>query len=234
MPAGRIRIQVAADESQFIDAALELCGTVDRRHSRRLRQLADTDEVVGIQAADSMNQIVAGLRPAAAGRFVADMVGHGRRARRENRQVGAACALQFQLRVLQAVADLIVADDARGGQRYVDAGLEPGNLFIAKLLQRSGRRRVVAMTIDDHRCVQYMRVGFSTRICCRLRGVRADLGKQINQLAVVRHVLGDIRMGPIGAPEYSRRIHCNEGPCEWHRVAKRALDPRKRVQHRRL
>src|SRR5271155_3938106 len=170
MPAGWIRIQVAADESQFIDAALELRGAVDRRYSRRLRQLADSDEVVGIQAADSMNQIVAGLRPAAAGRLVADMMGHGRRARRENREVGAACTLQFELCVLQAVADLIVADDARGAQRHVDAGLEPRNLFIAKLLQRRGRRGVVAVTIDDHRWVQYMRVGFSTRICCRWTG----------------------------------------------------------------
>ena len=66
-------------------------------------------KLLGIQRADAVNQIVAVLGPVQAGRRVADVVRHRRRARREDRDVGAALALQLQLRVLQALADLVVA-----------------------------------------------------------------------------------------------------------------------------
>ena len=46
--AGRIGIEVAADEAH-LDAALELGDGVLRRHARRLRQLADADEVLRIE-----------------------------------------------------------------------------------------------------------------------------------------------------------------------------------------
>src|SRR5207244_13554859 len=38
VPARRIRVQVAANEPEFLDAALELCDAVGRRHARGLRQ----------------------------------------------------------------------------------------------------------------------------------------------------------------------------------------------------
>ena len=73
------------------------------------------------------------------------------------------CALQFQLRILQTVADLIVADlVVLGAERYIEAAFESRDLRIAKLLQLAGCRRVMSMTIDDHD--QYMRAGLSTRI----------------------------------------------------------------------
>ncbi len=150
MAPGRIRIQIAADESQILDAALEFRGAVDRRGRRRLRQLTDPDEVVRIQGNDAMDQVIAALRPAAAGRLIADVVRHGGRARRKDRQVGAAGPLQFQLGILQAVANLIVADLGLREQRDVDAAFQRRDLLVAKLLQRAGRGGVVAMAVDDH------------------------------------------------------------------------------------
>ena len=57
-----------------------------------------------------MDQIVAVPRPVRAGGRVADVMRHGGRARRKDGHVGAALALQLQLRAFQALADLVVAD----------------------------------------------------------------------------------------------------------------------------
>ena len=46
MPARRIGIEIAADEIELADAALELADAIPRRHARRLRQLADADEIL--------------------------------------------------------------------------------------------------------------------------------------------------------------------------------------------
>ena len=45
MAARRVGIQVAADEAELVHAALELADRMRDRHARRLRQLADADEV---------------------------------------------------------------------------------------------------------------------------------------------------------------------------------------------
>ena len=59
---------------------------------------------------------------------------HGGGARREDRDVGAAIALELELR-LHALAQLVVGDVDRaldGGTRRI---LQPGNLRVAKRLQ---------------------------------------------------------------------------------------------------
>ena len=108
--ARRIGVQVAADEPQLVDAALELGDAVLGRHARRLGQLADADEVVGVERAHAADQVVAHARPFEARRRVADVVRHHARARREDRDVGAALALHLELRAFEARADLVVAD----------------------------------------------------------------------------------------------------------------------------
>ena len=107
--ARRIRIQIAADEPELVDAALELGDAVGQRIARRLRQLADADEVLREQLTDAMDQVVAVPRPVEAGARIADVMRHRRRARREDRDVGAAIALELQLR-LHALAQLVVGD----------------------------------------------------------------------------------------------------------------------------
>jgi len=57
-------------------------------------QLTDADEVVGIERNHAMDQVIAAFSPAPAGGFIADVVRHRGCARRENRQVRAAGALQ--------------------------------------------------------------------------------------------------------------------------------------------
>src|SRR5260370_41520508 len=103
--ARRVGIEMAADEAELRDAAFELADAIGGRRSRRLRQLADTDEILGIEGADAMNQLVADLRPMEAGGGRPDMMGHARCARREDGEVRAALALQLELRILEAGAE---------------------------------------------------------------------------------------------------------------------------------
>ena len=118
------------------------------RHAGRLRQLADAGEVVGIQVDDAFDEIVAGARPRQRDRLVADVMTHGRGARREQREISAAFALQPKLIGLESLADLVVADPLRHrrGQRRI---LDAHQLRIAEFLVRLGRRRVVPVTVDD-------------------------------------------------------------------------------------
>ena len=93
--AGRIGIEVHRDEAVSFHAALEFGDAVVRPHARRLRQLPDADEIVGIELADPMDQFVGNLRPFGAGFGGADVMAHAARARREQRHVGAALALEI-------------------------------------------------------------------------------------------------------------------------------------------
>ena len=89
------------------------------------------------------------MRVQASAQFrVADVMAHGGSARRKNRDVGAALALKLQLRGLQFLANLIVAD-LRRRRRLRRIG-ERGDLLLAKF--DKGRRlgSVVPVTIDDH------------------------------------------------------------------------------------
>src|SRR5580698_6006950 len=97
-----------------------------------------------------MNQVVADTRPLRTHGLVADVMCHRRGARRKDRQIGATLALQFQLRLLQTLAQLIVADARSGYRRSIACLLESLDLRVAKPLQLPRRGRVVPVTIDDH------------------------------------------------------------------------------------
>ena len=145
--AGRIGIEVAADEPEFLHAAFQLADAVVGPHARRLGQLAHADEIVGIERADAVDQVVAHLRPVEAHRGGADMVRHARGARREDGDVGAALALELELG-LHARAHLVVAElehVARGRLRRL---LQGGDLALAVLVERFRRGGVVAVAVD--------------------------------------------------------------------------------------
>ena len=149
--ARRIGIEVAADEAELLHAALELLDRGGRRHARRLRQLAHADEVLREQRADAVDQVVADLRPFLADREVADVVAHAGGARREDREVGAALALQLELvrpRCCRGSRRRDILRPARGGS--ADLVLDRLGLVLAEAVQVLGLGRVVAVTIDDH------------------------------------------------------------------------------------
>ena len=149
--AARVGIQVAADEAELLDAAHELAHRGVDRRARRLRQLRDADEVLRIQLREPIDQIVAMLRPRFARRRVAEVMTHPARARAEDRDVGAALALQLQLRALDALAQLVVADFQRALLRLMlRILLEIRFLLVAIVAELFRRRRVVAVAIDDH------------------------------------------------------------------------------------
>ena len=149
--AGRIRIEVAADEAHF-HAALELGGAMARIDARRLRQLAHADEILRIERHHARDQVVADLRPFHAHALVADMVAHAGGARREDGHVGAALALQFELVLLDAFADLVVGHFQRRPRRHrrLVLGIGGGGLFLAETVQVLGFGGVMAVAIDDH------------------------------------------------------------------------------------
>ena len=74
--AGRVRIQVAADEAVFLHAAFELGNAVFRTHAGALRQLTHADEVFREQRADAVDQFVADVSPQCAGGGIADVMAH--------------------------------------------------------------------------------------------------------------------------------------------------------------
>ncbi len=163
VPARRIRVQVAADHPELVHAALELGDAALGLHARRLRQLADADEVVRVELAHAVDEVVAQHRPLAARRLVADVVRHEARARREDRDVGPALALHLELRVLEALADLVVADDELGALRRLRRVVERGDLPLAPRLELRGCGRVVAVAVDDHRSSSLARFVFACR-----------------------------------------------------------------------
>jgi hypothetical protein len=107
--ARRVGVQVDADETELVHDAFELRNAVRGRCAGKLRQLSDTDEIVGQQLADAMNEVVGDRRPLHADRLGADVMRHRGGARRKNREIAAAVFLHLQLR-LNAFHQNVVAD----------------------------------------------------------------------------------------------------------------------------
>jgi hypothetical protein len=76
---------------------------------------------------------------------------HPARARAEDRDVGAAFALQLQLCAFDALPQLVITDLQRAFLRLVLRILfQICFLLIAVVAELFRRRRVMAVTIDDH------------------------------------------------------------------------------------
>ena len=155
--AGRIGIEIASDEAELVDTALELLDAAVWGHPRRLRQLAHPDEIVGIERAHAMNHLVAQLRPGEADLEISDMVTHAHGARGEDGQIRAALALELELRPFEAFADLVIAHLERGLGRLLWGILEILHLLLAPAQEVLRFGRVVAVTINDHDTVAGIR-----------------------------------------------------------------------------
>src|SRR6186713_2938460 len=69
---------------------------------------------------------------------------------REDREVGAALALELELRAFEAFTDLVVADLEVRLLRHICRVLEARDLAIAVFLQVGRCGRVVPVAVDDH------------------------------------------------------------------------------------
>src|SRR5262249_48845879 len=135
----------------LLDAAYELAHGLVDRNAGRLRQLRNADEVLRIELRKPIDQVVAVLRPRLARRRVAEMVAHPARTRAEDRDVRAALALQLQLRALDALAQLVVADlDLALDGLSLRVLFEVRLLLVAIVPERFRRGGVVAVAVDDH------------------------------------------------------------------------------------
>src|SRR5260370_7235883 len=143
-------IEIAADETELADAAFELADAALRIDTGRLRQLAYADEVVRIKRGEPVDQFVRYLRPFEAHAFVADMVRHAGRARREDRQAGAALALELELRAFDARTQFVIADIQGGPRRLLLGVLDGGNLVLAKLMHLLRLPFLVTFALHHH------------------------------------------------------------------------------------
>ena len=149
--AARVRVQVAADEAELPDAALELTDAGVGRHPGGLRELGDAGEVLGVELGDPVDEVVAVLGPRDAGGLVADVMAHPARAGREDGQVRAALALEPELGAFEALADLVVGDADLALDVAVQRILgKLGLLALAVFAERVGGGGVVAVAVDDH------------------------------------------------------------------------------------
>ncbi len=109
--AGGIGVEVAADEAEFLDAAAQLGNAVGGRNAGRLRELADTDEVIGKELADAVDDVVAELGPDERGLLIAEVMAHLTGDGREDRHVAAALFLQLELAIFDGGFEFVVGDD---------------------------------------------------------------------------------------------------------------------------
>jgi len=144
--AGGIGIEIASHEIELFDAALQLADAIRGGNAGRLGQLADAHKIIWVKAARAIDQIIANLRPLKARCSIAEVMPHSGRPWRENRDVGAALPLEFELRLFQALSDLVVADVRR--RRGVIVRIS--ELTLPPSLQFTRRSGVMAVTIDDH------------------------------------------------------------------------------------
>src|SRR5262249_209531 len=89
---GRIRVQVAANETEFRDAPAQLVYRSGEVTIRRLRQLRDTREVVREQCRDAVDEVVRSASPILGGTRVRDVMFHRRGLGGEDHEVLAALA----------------------------------------------------------------------------------------------------------------------------------------------
>src|SRR5258708_24644246 len=122
---------MAAAGADGVEAAFELADAALRIDSGRLRQLGYADEVVRVKRGEAVDQFVRYLRPFEAHAFVADMGRHAGRARREDRQAGAALALELELRAFDPRTQFVIADIQGGPRRPPPGVLVGGNLCLA-------------------------------------------------------------------------------------------------------
>src|SRR5499427_5503200 len=106
-----------------------------------------------------MNHLVAQLRPGQAHIVIADMMTHAHGARRKDGEVGAALALELELRAFETLADFVVGNLERRLGGLFCRVFHVIHLLLAPSQQVFRLGRVVAVAIDDHGTVAAVRIG---------------------------------------------------------------------------
>ena len=149
--AGRIRIQVATDETHLVNAAAKLGDAGLDRCLRTLRQLADRHEIRREDIADAADQVIAMFGPGLRSAGIADMVAHPAGARRKDGDIRAAFLLHAKLVGLYALADFIITD--RHHALAADMVRVGGNGVLLRVTPGGDTWRcggVMTVAINDH------------------------------------------------------------------------------------
>ena len=110
MAAGRVQAQIATDETEVVDGAVQFLDGSCERVVGHLRKLCGAGKVLRVQVDDAPDQVVIGAGPVHGQGGVAYVMRHCRGPGREDRQVRTAFAQQSELILLDAFADLVIAD----------------------------------------------------------------------------------------------------------------------------
>ena len=151
MPTCRVWIDIGADKTKLIDATLELLDdALARSDASGLWQLADADEVLWVEFAHAVDQLIVVARPDHIGVFITHMVVHCDRLGRENRHVDAALFHDAQLIVIDAMTDFLVGHRRRWRGRCLTGPLKFSDLVCTKFGDLRWGRGEVAVAIDNH------------------------------------------------------------------------------------
>ena len=160
VPAGRVGVEVAADEAQLLDAPAQLGDGVVERAARRLRAAGTTP--AKCSGNSPTTRATRSLLARAQARAVAgsgDVVLHRRTpaARRASgrRRARAAPAAGCP-RCSRGSPSSLICPQLRLGQRRVR---QPGQLGVAERRELRRRGRVVAVAVDDHEVGSCVDVG---------------------------------------------------------------------------
>ncbi|MNQ52570.1 hypothetical protein D3C85_665920 [compost metagenome] len=168
-----VGVEVAADEAQFVDATLQLMDRVRYGHARRLRQLANAEEVLRKHRNDPRDQIVGCASPGLTDALVADVVAHAGGTRRKDRHVDATLLQQPKLVAFDRRENLVVADArVEGGSARPILGIL--DLCFSKGVMQLRFGRVVAVAVDNHGRSLHLWSAIRLIFAVRRSGSRAD------------------------------------------------------------
>ena len=121
-----------------------------RLNARKLRQCAGADKVFWVQIRNPVDHVIGQLRPFHTGFSRTQVMPHSNRAWREDSLIYATLPLQFQLVVLDTIANIIITNfKQRPGQLEVTI-FNQFELVFAPLAHFFRLSCVVTVAIDDH------------------------------------------------------------------------------------
>ena len=151
LAAGGIGVEVHRHGPELFHGAREFRDARLGGGAGGLGQHRAHEEAVRVQLADPRAEVVAQARPGLADREVADVMGHERGARAEDRHVAPPLVHELELVRFDRLADVVIADLQGCRVRRLIPALRERDLEVAPRAQLRRSGRVVAVDVDDQR-----------------------------------------------------------------------------------
>src|SRR5579859_3279960 len=146
----RIRIQVAANKPETLDAPPKFRNAIGRRNTGRLRELTDSHKIVWKERADPVDQIVADFSPGQTRLLVPQMVSHLAGDWRKQGEIAAAFYLEFQLPTYDGDPDFVVCNYEISFLRRFQRIVNRFQLSLAPCMKSLWRCCEMSVTVNNH------------------------------------------------------------------------------------